>query len=248
MISEVLQVCRRQLRVFFLASLLVFLAWTAVFRFVLADDFPNLLLGIPISIVISGWFDAVVLGAIKLDREGHTGVSIAAIMRVVRARLVPLILAGLIPTMALVVLGGLFFAAGALILVIFASGIPTVRTTAFLFFLTSIPGLFLTIRWALVAPAVLIENHGPLQCLGRSNELVKGNSWRVFLLLLFARVLGRMTAILGYTLSANLVTEVGIRLAFGVISTLGVVALAIMFFELRRLAEIRQEDELAYLQ
>ncbi len=57
-----------------------------------------------------------------------------------------------------------------------------------------------------------------------------------------------MTAILEYTLSANLVTEVGIRLAFGVISTLGVVALAIMFFELRRLAEIRQEDELAYQQ
>ena len=115
-------------------------------------------------------------------------------------------------------------------------------------FLAIMPGLLLTVRWALVAPAVVIENQGPLKCLGRSNELVKGNGWRVFFLLLVTRALGSMTGILAHTLPNYGVVEVAMRLVLGALGALGVVTLGVMFFELRRLkeaqADIREHRDL----
>ncbi len=39
--------------------------------------------------------------------------------------------------------------------------------------------LFITVRWSLLVPVVVIEHRGPLDALGRSWRLVAGTSWRV---------------------------------------------------------------------
>jgi len=43
-----------------------------------------------------------------------------------------------------------------------------------------IPGLFLWAQWAVAVPAVVLEECTPTRALGRSRELVHGNGWGVF--------------------------------------------------------------------
>jgi hypothetical protein len=52
----------------------------------------------------------------------------------------------------------------------------------FLFFI--VPGLVLIVLWALVAPVTVLERPGILAAFGRSRELVRGNGWNVFAVLL----------------------------------------------------------------
>lgn len=44
------------------------------------------------------------------------------------------------------------------------------------FLLLIAPGVLLTLRWAVVVPAISFERAGPLRCLGRSNQLVRGHA------------------------------------------------------------------------
>ena len=48
------------------------------------------------------------------------------------------------------------------------------------FFLLIVPGLFLLTIWFVGAPAIVAEGRGALEAFGRSHELVKGNGWQVF--------------------------------------------------------------------
>jgi hypothetical protein len=43
-----------------------------------------------------------------------------------------------------------------------------------------IPGLYLLTIWVAVIPAVVLENRGIIESFGRSRELVRGNGWNVF--------------------------------------------------------------------
>jgi hypothetical protein len=43
-----------------------------------------------------------------------------------------------------------------------------------------IPGLILLVLWAVVAPVIVIERPGVFAAFGRSRELVRGNGWAVF--------------------------------------------------------------------
>jgi hypothetical protein len=43
-----------------------------------------------------------------------------------------------------------------------------------------VPGLILITIWAVVAPAIVVEDKGVIDAFGRSRELVRGNGWNVF--------------------------------------------------------------------
>jgi hypothetical protein len=47
-------------------------------------------------------------------------------------------------------------------------------------FLLIVPGLILITIWAVVAPAIVVEHKGVIDAFGRSRELVRGNGWNVF--------------------------------------------------------------------
>jgi hypothetical protein len=51
-----------------------------------------------------------------------------------------------------------------------------------------VPGLFLMTIWAVTAPVVVIERSSVLGAFGRSQELVRGNGWPAFSVILFAIV------------------------------------------------------------
>jgi len=48
------------------------------------------------------------------------------------------------------------------------------------FVLLIIPGLFLLTIWAVISPAIVVERTGVLGSFGRSHELVRGDGWPVF--------------------------------------------------------------------
>ena len=72
------------------------------------------------------------------------------------------------------------------------------------FILVIIPGLFLLTIWAVSAPAVVLEARGVFDALGRSRELVRGNAWNVFGVIVIVFVLG-----IGVGLIAGAIGELG---------------------------------------
>ncbi|HEX8754196.1 MAG TPA: hypothetical protein VF731_12350 [Solirubrobacterales bacterium] len=54
------------------------------------------------------------------------------------------------------------------------------------FILFVVPGLYLVTIWAVIAPAIVIERRGAIEAFGRSRELVRGNGWPVFGVLVVA--------------------------------------------------------------
>lgn len=60
------------------------------------------------------------------------------------------------------------------------------------FVLLIVPGLILMVLWAVVAPVIVLERPGVFPAFRRSRELVRGNGWQVFgvLVLVFLAVAG----------------------------------------------------------
>jgi hypothetical protein len=54
------------------------------------------------------------------------------------------------------------------------------------FVLFIIPGLILLVIWSVVAPVMVLERPGVFAAFGRSRELVRGNGWAVFRVILIA--------------------------------------------------------------
>lgn len=66
----------------------------------------------------------------------------------------------------------------------------------FLFFI--VPGLILVTIWAVIAPAIVVERTGVIEAFRRSQQLVKGNGWQVFgVIVVVFLIVGVATAILG---------------------------------------------------
>lgn len=69
-----------------------------------------------------------------------------------------------------------------------------------------VPGLYLGILWAAIAPVVVIERTGGARALGRSRELVGGNWWHAFAVLVVSGIAGGL---------AGAVCEFVFRFVFG---------------------------------
>jgi hypothetical protein len=126
-----------------------------------------------------------------------------------------------------------------------------------------VPGLFLMVRWAVSAPAALIEREGPTHSIGRSAELTEGHRWAVFglalLYLVFAYAIGiglglLVAAMGGLGSSANgVMTQDASGYVFAaassgveaLVSLVGTVGMASLYFELRRVKDGVGVDELA---
>jgi hypothetical protein len=104
------------------------------------------------------------------------------------------------------------------------------------FILIIVPGLFLLTIWSVSAPVVVLERPGGLRALGRSRELVRGNGWRVFgvVLVFFLLVVGVGTTLelLAGALSKG--AGIVVTVVVGVLTApLYALAAAVLYFELR---------------
>jgi hypothetical protein len=120
---------------------------------------------------------------------------------------------------------------GKLILVGIVAGIGI----AIGFVLLIVPGLILITIWSVVAPVVVLERPPGLGALGRSRELVRGNGWYVFgVILLLVVVVGLVSFVIEALASsagagAGLVARVIVGILTAPISSL---AEAVLYFQL----------------
>src|ERR1019366_4036121 len=98
------------------------------------------------------------------------------------------------------------------------------------FFLIIVPGLILITIWSVAAPVVV---------LGRSRELVRGNGWQVFGVIVVLDVLVTIVAVVldGIANSAGTGAGIVVRVIVGVLTApLTALAAAVLYFDLRGLA------------
>ena len=121
---------------------------------------------------------------------------------------------------------------GQLILVGIVAGIGIVIG----FILIIIPGLILITIWSVAAPVVVLERPGGLGALGRSRELVRGNGWNVFaVILLMVILVGVLSAVIE-AVAASGGTAIGlvVRVVVGILTApISALAASVLYFELR---------------
>lgn len=106
------------------------------------------------------------------------------------------------------------------------------------FFLIIVPGLILVTIWAVSAPVVVLERPPGLAALGRSRELVRGNGWQVFgvILVLWVAVALVSGAIEIAAESASTGAGLVVTVVLGVLTApLTALASAVLYFDLRSL-------------
>ncbi len=105
------------------------------------------------------------------------------------------------------------------------------------FILIIVPGLFFLTIFAVVGPVIVIERAGVFQSLGRSRELVKGNGWPVFGVIIVAflisfvvsAILGGIGAAVGGT-AARIILSV---LANTITAPIAALVAGVLYFTLR---------------
>ena len=114
------------------------------------------LISVLVSVVGTFWIAGALVVAVDDVSDGRADLSIREVYDRVRPQLAALIFAGLLAAFGVVV---------GLILFI-------------------VPGLYLLVRWSVIAPVIVLEHRHTGESFTRSSELVRGHGWRVFWLLL----------------------------------------------------------------
>ena len=156
-------------------------------------------------------FTAMVVELVNDVQDGRRDASAGQLLRAATPFLGPLIGVGLVASIAIVI--GLF---------VFV-----------------IPGLILITVWSVFVPVIVLERAPGLSSLRRSRELVRGNGWQVFavLLVLFVLVGVLSLALDGAAASAGTAAGIVVRVVLGVLTApFSALASAVLYFQLRELS------------
>lgn len=166
------------------------------------------LLASVVAVVLSTLYTGMVVTLVDDVRDGRLDHSVGGLFRSVAPVLLPLI--------AVSILAGLGIFIGLVLIIV--------------------PGLYLMTIWSVVSPVVVLERPGVFAAFGRSHQLVKGNGWQVFgvILLFFVIffVIGSVLGVIGAALGDG--GRVALNYVSNVITApLIALAAAVLYFELR---------------
>jgi hypothetical protein len=168
-LSQAFSIYGSQAGVLIPLALLLFLI-VAVFNGIAAGSPLLLLVGIAISVIAATLYQGMVVTLVSDVQDGTRDYSVSDLVDSAKHVILPLIGAGL--------LAGLGISLGLLLLVV--------------------PGLFLLTIWAVIAPVIVLERTGVMGAFGRSRELVRGDGWRVFgVIVLVFIIVAVVRAVLG---------------------------------------------------
>ena len=132
-------------------------------------------------------------------------------------------------------IGDIFSAAAPSILPLIAFGILFGIGVALGLILIIVPGLILLTFWSVGAPAIVAEGVGPIAAFGRSWNLVRGNAWSVFgvlvVVLLIVIAIGIVLGVIATPIGNGAI--VGASIISGAITApIFALAVSVMFFDL----------------
>ncbi|HEU5252044.1 MAG TPA: hypothetical protein VFU16_01795 [Solirubrobacterales bacterium] len=159
-VGEIFAIYREQAGVLLPVAFWLFLG-VAILE-TLLEDSVALLLVIPLALAVTFLYQGLVVGLVRDVQDGRRDSSVGDLMRAALPVLLPLIGAGFVVGIGLVL--------GLLLLIV--------------------PGLFLMTIWAVTAPAIVIERRRVFDALRRSRDLVRGNGWPVFGVVLVTFLIG----------------------------------------------------------
>jgi hypothetical protein len=214
-LTRVFEYYRDQAGLLLPAALIIFLP-VAIVNGVIRHGGANLfllLLATAIGLIGSYWFQGMVVEAVRDMQDGRRDFDVASLFRSVVPVVLPLIAAGIV--------AGFAIAIGFLLLIA--------------------PGLFLLTIWAVVAPSIVVERKPVFEAFGRSRELVRGNGWNVFgvlvLLFILQFVANLVLQAIAIAISKTVVGyAIALLISNALVAPLGALAAAVLYFELRRLA------------
>jgi hypothetical protein len=114
-----------------------------------------------VSVVGSFWIAGALVLSVEDVRDGRGDLPVGELYSRVRPRLAALIPAGLLAALGILL--------GLILLIV--------------------PGLFLLVRWVLIAPVIVLEGRRAGESFDRSADLVRGHRWRVLWLVLAVVIL-----------------------------------------------------------
>ena len=99
-----------------------------------------------------------------------------------------------------------------------------------------VPGLILLTWWALIPPAIVLENRGVFESFGRSRELVRGHAWNVFGVLIITYLLSAVISVVIRAIFTPLPdyvgTYIGDVIGGSIVAPFSALAITLMYFRL----------------
>jgi hypothetical protein len=168
-----------------------------------------------VSTVAGTLYQGMVVGLVRDVQDGRRDSSVGELFGFAAPVLLPLIVAGL--------LSGLGIGIGIVLLVA--------------------PGLFLLTIWAVIAPAIVIERRGVLAAFGRSRQLVRGNGWPVFGVIVVAFVISLVGGIIFTSIAAGISDGPIIRIVFSALAStitapIGALVAGVLYYRLLALEPV----------
>jgi len=210
--ERIFEIYRDQFTLLIPAALLVFIPVAIVSGIVYAGDVSILGVAIisAVATIATYWFQGMVVEAARDILDGRRDHTVGSLVQSATPVIAPLLIAG--------ILAGIGIGIGLILLIV--------------------PGLFLLTIWAVIAPAIVIERQGALESFGRSRELVRGNGWQVFgvivVLFLLQFIVSAVIQALANSVSdsfgAYALADLLVRL---LVAPLTALAAAVLFFELK---------------
>ena len=207
--ERIFEIYRQQATLLLPAALLIFLpvACVAVLAAV-TGSIALFVVGVVAAVVAQFWFQGIVVEAVRDMLDGRRDFTLEDLLRSVTPVLGALIWAGV---MAAIGIG-----------------------VGFLLFI--VPGMILLTLWSLLAPVIVVERVPATRAFGRSREIVRGNAWRVFgvivVLFLFQSVVGTLFQGLGEGLGGDVGNGIGQLIANVLLAPLSALAASIIYFQL----------------
>jgi hypothetical protein len=175
---------------------------------------PDSLLGLAglVSLILGAFYTGMVVQLVRDLQDGQRDSSMGELFRSVGPHLLALVLVAII------------------------FGI----CTAIGFVLLIVPGLILLTIWAVVMPVTVIEQPGILAAFGRSRQLVRGNGWNVFGVIVLVFLLTIVVNVVAFAIGAVL-GDVGSSvlswIASALVAPIMALAAAVLYFTLAGPAE-----------
>ncbi|MDX6627452.1 MAG: hypothetical protein QOE56_2441 [Solirubrobacterales bacterium] len=211
-LSEVFSIYGAHAGVLLPVAFWLFLA-VAIVDGLVGSNLALLPLVIVVSTIAATLYQGMVVGLVRDVQDGRRDSSVGELFGYAAPVLLPLIGAGL--------LSGLGIGIGFVLLIV--------------------PGLYLLTIWAVIAPVIVIDRSPVLEAFGRSRQLVRGNGWPVFWVIVVAFLISLVGGVIFGAIASGVADGPLVRIVFSALAStitapIGALVAGVLYYRLLGMA------------